>query len=128
VRGTVVDKATGKPIKGIWVGYDTGPKAELMYGVVPTPYQPKASVTTDENGAFNLTDHFNLEEYQLDENNNPIIPVYVEDIDGEQNGSYQADTLQVNFGNAIRSGKPKDWYKGEFTVTENVKLDEIKNQ
>ena len=130
VKGTVVDKATGKPIEGIRVGYSPEPRAQLMYGVIPTPYQSKASVTTDAKGVFKLTDHFSLGGYgyQLDDNNNPILPVYVDDIDGEQNGLYQSDTLQANFGGAERSGKPKSWYDGEFTITQKVELTEIENQ
>ena len=128
VKGTVIDKATGKPIAGIRVGYSPEPRIVPMYGPPSTTYQAKAFVTTDTKGTFKLTDHFSLGEYHLDDKNNPILPVYVEDIDGEQNGLYQSDTLQANFGGAERSGKPKDWYDGEFTITENVQLTEIKNQ
>ena len=123
VKGTVVNKATGTPIKGIRVGYNI-PYFGTLYGVIPTPYEPKASVTTNAKGEFKLTDRFHAGEYQT-ENGKPILPVYVEDIDGEENGSFQNELLQVDFTNAERSGKAKSWYKGEYTVNLNVELTEI---
>ena len=121
VKGTVVDKATGKPIEGIRVGYSPEARSITMYGVMPTPYQFKNYVITDAKGAFKLTENVFPDQ-------NLTIPVYVEDIDGEQNGLYKADTLQVDFSKAERTKKASHWYEGEYTVTENVKLDEIKNQ
>jgi len=56
------------------------------------------------------------------------LPVFVEDVDGEENGLYQSEYLQVDFSKAERSGKPNHWYEGEFTVTVDVELTEITNQ
>jgi len=121
VKGTVVNKADGKPIEGIRVGYDGLPGPYLMYGTVPTPYTPKASVTTDAKGEFTLT-----------ENTSPVsgqtVSVYVDDIDGEKNGLFQSDVLQVDFSNAQQTKKSDNWYEGEFTVTVNVELNEFKDQ
>jgi len=117
VKGTVVDKATGKPITGIRVGYDSGFQAAYMYGVPPTPFVPKSSVLTDAKGEFKLSDTF------FPTNNQ--IPVYIEDIDGPKNGLFQSDTLQISFSEADRTKKSKSWYSGEFTKELNVELTEI---
>jgi len=122
VKGTVVDKATGKPIKGIRVGYGPDESRPVpMYGVITTPYQPKNYVITDAKGEFNLTENGFPDP-------NFTTPVYVKDIDGEQNGFYQSDTLQIDFSKSKLTKKASHWYAGEYTVTENVKLEEIKNQ
>jgi len=124
VKGTVVDKATGKPIKGIQVVL-TAPYTYTgivpMYGIMPTPYSKKDSVITNTNGEFKITENLITD---------PSLKtlVYAEDIDGEQNGLYKSDTLQVDFSNAEKTKKSKNWYDGEFTVTVDVKLEEIKNQ
>jgi len=123
VKGAVVNKANGKPIEGIRVGYSSDIQGIYLYGVMPTPYQPKASVTTDAKGEFKLTEN----SFPLDVNNS-IQPIYVDDIDGEKNGLFQSDTLQVDFHDAKQTKKPSgNWYQGEYTVTVNVKLNEIKN-
>jgi len=123
VKGTVVNKANGKPIQGIRVGYSCGNCVMAEYGVIPTPYQPKtkAHVLTDAKGEFKLTDSFFPEK-------NLKLPVHVEDIDGEKNGSFQPEYLQVDFSNAVHSGQSKGWDEGEYTVNINVGLTEIKNQ
>ena len=109
VKGTVVNKANGKPIKGIRVGYSPEYWAILAYGVIPSPYKPKAHVLTDTKGEFILTDSFQPDEY-LD--NKPTLSVYVQDIDGEENGSFQNEYLQIDMS-------------GGKTVTINVELTEI---
>jgi len=109
IKGTVVNKANGKPIEGIRVGYNPEPAVVSLYGVISTPYTPKVSVSTDANGEFKLTDKF------IDFNPNLTIPVYVDDIDGEQNGLFQSDTLQVDFSKTN-------------SITVKVELTEIVNQ
>jgi putative lipoprotein (rSAM/lipoprotein system) len=113
VKGKVVNKATKKPIEGIRVSYIW---AAAKYGVIPTSYQPKASVTTNAKGEFKITESFSP--------NQTILPVSVEDIDGEKNGSFQSETLEVDFKNATHSGKRKSWYHGEYTVTQNIEMTE----
>ena len=117
VKGAVVDKATGKPIAGIRVGY--GPEYPIvsMYGTPPAPFVPKSSVLTDAKGEFKLSDTFFP--------TNSQIPVYVEDIDGAENGLFQSDTLHISFSEADRTKKSKSWYSGEFTKEVNVELTEI---
>jgi putative lipoprotein (rSAM/lipoprotein system) len=121
VKGTVVNKATGKPIKGIRVGYVSAFYFGTMYGVIPTNYQPKASVTTNEKGEFKLTDRF----FPY---NDQTLPVFVEDIDEQENGLFQSERFDVDFSKAVHSGKPGHWYDGEYTVNVNMELTEIKGE
>ena len=118
VKGSVVNKATGKPIEGIRVGYGCNSCPVPEYGVIPTPYIPKSHVLTNSKGEFKLTDSF----FPVKD---LTLPVSVEDVDGEKNGSFQSEILQVDFSKAEHSGKPKSWYEGEYTVTVNVELTEI---
>ena len=112
VKGTVVNKANGKPIKGIRVGYSGAPYIGpySMYGTLPAPYVPKAHVLTDTKGEFTLTDSFQDDEIQIIENK-PTLPVFVDDIDGEENGLFQNEYLQVDMS-------------GGKTATINVELTE----
>ena len=126
VKGSVVNKADGKPIEGISIGYNPTLMATTLYGILPTPYKPKASVTTDAKGEFKLKSNFSIGEFQPDENG--LVSVYVEDIDGEKNGLFQSEVLKVNFKNAEHGGKPKSWYNGEYTKTIKVELTEIKGE
>ena len=123
VKGAVVNKTTGEPIEGIQVGY--GPL--VMYGILATSYKSKSAVDemrnvlTDAKGEFKLTATFFPEE-------NLKLPVYVVDIDGEENGLFQSEQLQVDFKDAVHSGNPGNWYQGEYTVTLNVEMTEIENK
>ena len=128
VKGAVLNKATKKPIEGIRVGYSPEIRATPMYGTPTAYYEPKAHVLTDAKGEFKLTNKFHAGEYQLGSDNRPILPVYVEDIDGEKNGLFQSESLQVDFSNAEHSGKSKSWYQGEYTVNMNIELTEIENE
>ena len=119
VKGKVVNKATGKPVLGIRVTYNSGNTPE--YGIPSTPYAPKSSVITDANGTFKLTEKsYNLYPYTQEK-----IPVFVEDIDGEENGLFHPEIIEVDFRNAEQTGKRDHWYEGEYTVTLNVELTEI---
>ena len=121
VKGAVHNKANGKPIKGIRVGYSCESCPQPEYGVIPTLYQPKAHVLTDEKGEFKLTDSFFPEK-------NLKMPVIVEDIDGEENSRFEQEILEVDFSKAELTKKPDRWYEGEFTVTVDVELTEIENE
>ena len=114
VKGTVVNKANGKPIKGIRVGFSPEYWPTYMCGVSPTPYQPKSHVLTDTKGEFVLADSFQTDEFQT-VNNKPTLPVYVQDIDGEENGLFQDEYLQVDMS-------------GGKTVIINAELTEIENK
>jgi len=126
VKGTVVNKADGKPIEGIRIGYNSTQMITTMYGVPSVPYVPKAPVSTNTKGEFKLKDNFFYDGFQSEENG--IIPIYVEDIDGEQNGLFESKVLEIDFKEAEHSGKSKTWYKGEYIVNVKVELTEIKDQ
>jgi len=124
VKGAVVNKATGKPIEGIRVGYSCEFCTGTMYGVIPAPYKPKAHVMTNAKGEFKLTER----SYNLQSNENGQIPVFVEDINNEENRLYQSEYLEVDFSKGEHSGKSTHWYEGEYTVALNVELTEIEDQ
>jgi len=115
INGDVVNKATGKPIVGIRVGYSSSGfwnGVVPMYGTLPTLYEQKAHVTTDEKGEFVLTDHFYTGESHILDHNR-MLHIIIEDIDGKKNGLFQTEYFQVDFP------------KGKFTVNLNVELTEI---
>jgi putative lipoprotein (rSAM/lipoprotein system) len=88
-----------------------------MYGVIPTPYRPLATDTSEVDGTYRVSQRISAGELQ-----NNMLPVYVEDIDGDENGLYRDTTIVVDFENAVRSGKKKGWYDGERTVELKVEL------
>jgi putative lipoprotein (rSAM/lipoprotein system) len=108
IKGTVVNKATREPIKGIRVGYSCTSCPIPMYGIPSAPFKPKSYVITDAKGEFRLTDSFFPEK-------NLTLPVFFEDIDGEENGLFQTEFLRIDMsiGN---------------TVTVNVELTEVEKQ
>jgi len=118
VKGAIVNEADGGPITGIRVGYFPDVWDEDVFGPPSVYYGSKAYVITDTNGEFKLTANSSR-------NSNNTIPVYVEDIDGEENSLFQPKMAEVDFINAVHSGKPGHWYDGEYTVTAIIQLTEI---
>lgn len=118
IKGTIVDKANSKPIEGIRIGFARSyPGPVTMYGVIPQPYRNFSADTTDVLGQYKLSDHFAIGEIQ-----DNMLPVYVQDIDGAENGLYNDTVLNIDFENAKRTGKTKNWYDGEYTVDVNIEL------
>ena len=114
VKGTVVNKADAKPIKGIRVGFSrVYPGPVLMYGVMPQPFRSNIADTANVIGNYELSDSFFL----TDE-----INIYVEDIDGTQNGLFNDTIINVDMKNATKSGKVTGWYEGKFTKEQNIEL------
>lgn len=122
VRGKVVNKANQQPVKGVRVSYSSG-RPLFMYGVIPTPFRPLAADTSQVDGAYRVSQRLSAGEIQ-----NNLLPVYIEDIDGDENGSYRDTTLVVDFENATQSGKKKGWYDGERIVELTVELQPKLNQ
>ncbi|MDR2468914.1 MAG: radical SAM-associated putative lipoprotein [Tannerella sp.] len=121
VKGKAVSKSTGKPVKGIRIGYSPAMISIPEYGVFPASYRiMSAADTTDVQGEFKFTEQTSP--------SNEAVPVYVEDIDGTENGLYAPETLTVDFKNAERTGKSKGWYEGEYTVTVLVELEELTSE
>ena len=118
VKGAVVNEATDKPIAGIRVGYYPVEWDEDAFGPEPEyGRKSNAFVLTDANGGFTLS--------EIMFPNKEILPVYLEDIDEEENGLFQSKIVPVDFSNAKHSGKPGNWYRGEYTVTQNIQLAEV---
>lgn len=55
VKGVVVDKETGKAIKGIRVSCRPINEPMYMYGIPQSLFEQKSTVLTDENGAYKIT-------------------------------------------------------------------------
>ena len=120
VKGKVVSKTTGKPIEGIQVGLGYSySDIQPMYGTRSAPFTAKSYVLTNAKGEFKITDRSEIVQK---------LPASVEDIDGEENGLFQSKQLEIDFKDAVHSGKSKNWYKGEYTVTVNVELTEIEKE
>jgi putative lipoprotein (rSAM/lipoprotein system) len=117
VKGKVLNKVDSKPVKGIRVGYRPFPGAVTMYGVLPMPYTLMAADTTDTAGDYKVKENF-----MPGILNEKEVPVYIQDIDGTENGLFQDTTINVNFENAVKTGKRTDWYDGELTIELEVKL------
>ena len=119
VKGAVVNEATGEPIPGIRVGYYPQEWDEDVFGPQPQYWEYTAHVVTSTNGEFTLTTMM----FPL--GSDKIVPVYVEDIDGEENGSFGAKMVDVDFTDAVHSGNPGNWYSGMYTVTTTIQLAEV---
>ena len=120
IKGTVVNEANGKPIPGVRAGFSPAEWNEDAYGLKPEYYWGTGTfVITNANGAFTLTVRGGS---GFIEN---IATVYLEDIDGEENGLFQPRKIDVDFNGAVQNGKPNSWYKGEFTVTTTIQLAEV---
>ena len=120
VKGAVVNEATGNPITGIRVGYYPEVWDEDAFGPEPEYWRQNIYVITNTDGGFTLTTSL----FPLG-TGNMIVPVYIEDIDGQENGVFQSKMVAVDFSNAVHSGKPGTWYSGEYTVTTTIQLAEV---
>ncbi|MDR2498576.1 MAG: radical SAM-associated putative lipoprotein [Tannerellaceae bacterium] len=105
IKGSVVDKATQKPVKGIEVKLHVPDSVNI-------PFQPGWKATTDGRGEFKLvgTPDFSF-------------PLAVTDIDGEANGSYANDTVIVDDKNPQHIGGDGGWFQGELTATVKIELE-----
>ena len=75
------------------------------------------NVLTDENGRFELDEFHSMLYGKL----------YVEDIDGENNGGeFQSDTIDIWDLPKKEVEKGSGWYEGKYEVTANIKLNQKK--
>lgn len=116
IKGTVVNKITGEPVKDIEVKIAI-PDSIASY--FPEELKNSWKTATDKEGAFKLS---NTPESYLTEE----IPIVVSDIDGAENGLYQSDTIYTDYKGAIKTEEGKGWYNGEFTKTIQIELEERK--
>ena len=118
VKGAVVNEATEVPIAGIRVGYSPEMWDEDAFGSEPEyGRESNAFVLTDANGGFTLSG--------IMFPNKEILPVYIEDVDEEENGLFQSKMEKIDFSNATHSEKSDSWYNGEYTITTTIKLAEV---
>ncbi|MCL2738324.1 MAG: radical SAM-associated putative lipoprotein [Bacteroidales bacterium] len=114
VKGTVVDQATKKPIEGILVSYSD-------YDAMEPPYSLNSSATTNVKGEFSISATSGRLPFQIMDNIR-VVPVYVQDIDGELNGLYESTVTLIDFRKGKQTKKSKGWYEGEYTVNLNIEL------
>jgi len=118
LKGKVVDKADAKPIKGIRIGYYRGYNNPAnLYRVSRDPNLRFNADTTDIKGEYNFTQNSAIPAILDDETT-----VYVVDINGNENGLYRDTVINVNFENAVKSGKTKNWYVGKLTLNVDIEL------
>jgi putative lipoprotein (rSAM/lipoprotein system) len=112
IKGTVVNKADGKPIEGIKVDVVTD-NLGLLEGQTPESW----IATTNAKGEFALSNTYGGE-----------TRIAITDIDGEKNGSFVSDTIKVRYDNdnAEIIGGEKGWNQGVLTATVKVELKEKK--
>ena len=102
VKGSVGDKATGKPIRGIrvmWRGlrpdYPEG-AAIPMYGIPPANYFPLLGQTlTEATGGFRLAGEADAEDIETKDGRR-MVSLSIEDIDGAANGTFRSAWLTVD--------------------------------
>lgn len=119
VKGAVVNKTTGKPIAGIRVGHS--PENPATDNEAPAYYLSKTYVLTNAKGEFSLTGN-SIAGVFPESSKYPLLSIYVEDVDGAENGLYESEKIQVDFNNATQTKKSKGWYCGEYTVNVNFGL------
>jgi putative lipoprotein (rSAM/lipoprotein system) len=106
VKGFVTD-LLGTPIQGI--------KVRAPYSYIDG--SEGQNVLTDENGRFELDEFHSMLYGKL----------YVEDIDGEDNGGeFQSDTIDIWDLPKKEVEKGSGWYEGKYEVTANIKLKQKK--
>ena len=102
VKGFVTD-LLGTPIQGI--------KVRAPYSYIDG--SEGQNVLTDENGRFELDEFHSMLYGKL----------YVEDIDGEDNGGeFQSDTIDIWDLPKKEVEKGSGWYEGKYEGTANIKL------
>jgi putative lipoprotein (rSAM/lipoprotein system) len=118
VKGTVVNKAGGKPVKGIRVSYISPEDRAVIDDALLTEYDKRMTDITETDGSFSITGG-------MFPNTSIPVSLYTQDLDGTENGGYfGTDSLEVDFSEAQLGGKPDGWYNGEYTVTVEVGLTE----
>ena len=110
LQGTVTDARTKQPVKNI--------RAVFCSGGLDVEYSYKDTLYTDESGKIER-------DYPSMTIDHTRLQVLLEDIDGDENGSYE--TLLLEKENLpvkqVKKGD-KHWYQGSFTITADAELNE----
>ena len=115
IKGAVVDNETGKPIEGIEVKLAI---PDSILRAANISYQKTWKAITNSEGEYKLSDtYFHFTEKGL--------PVAVNDIDGEKNGSFKSDTIYVDTtkGEHVPEDPNKAWFNGEFVTTADFRME-----
>lgn len=108
LQGTVTDARTKQPVKNIRVVFCSGG--------LDAEYSYKDTLYTDESGKIER-------DYPSMTIDHTRLQVLLEDIDGDENGSYE--TLLLEKENLpvkqVKKGD-KHWYQGAFTITADAEL------
>ncbi|WP_033147420.1 radical SAM-associated putative lipoprotein [Prevotella sp. P6B1] len=109
ISGTVTDEG-GKAVEGI----KTSVKQISTYEDKTHAFSID-SVMTNTAGHYDVT----VNVFPL----NQEIKLLVEDVDGDANGAYQNDTIDIDYNNAqkIKEGDGT-WNNGTFTIKQDIKL------
>jgi len=101
LKGKVTNEA-GQPIPDIQIDI----REEYSYNYYESEYEEVATIQSDREGKFEHKVHsgFTQGQYQL----------ILTDIDGEKNGLYQKDSLQVKFEKEDQIEKGSRWFEGTF--------------
>ncbi len=122
IKGSVVDKVTGKPIEGIEV------KLAIPDSILKNMNHPGKDYwksITDNNGEYKLNDIIDY----IPQGKKGV-PVVATDIDGEKNGLFNSDTIYVDTtkGEHIPEEPNKAWFNGEWVSTGNIQLEQKKDE
>jgi putative lipoprotein (rSAM/lipoprotein system) len=118
VKGIVVNRATGKPVKDIHVSYIKAEQVTVRAGAATADNRDSRSGITGDDGSFSITQNM------FPDRETPV-PIYIQDLDGTANGGFFGlDSLAADFSEAVPGGRPDRWYEGEYTVTVTVALNE----
>jgi putative lipoprotein (rSAM/lipoprotein system) len=118
VNGTVVNSATGSPVKGIRISFIKPEHRELMDDDMQATLDKYMTDTTETDGSFHIMNN------TFPDLSTPT-PVYTQDLDGTENGGFfGTDSTMVDFSKAEHSGTPGRWYEGIYTVTTKAELTE----
>ncbi len=99
LEGTVTGE-NAAPVKGIKVGIKNPHYSE--YDPDPSHYYT-VTESTDENGKYKL-------EWKSYNEEEKLVELILEDVDGAENGSYSAKTVKVQFTEAHRTGVTQNDY------------------
>jgi hypothetical protein len=93
VKGTVKSAHTGNPIPNIRI-------------IVKEPFERNADTAfTDAGGNYSL---------EINQIIGFPVKIHAHDVDGEANGSFNPDSIVVDWDNVSRIKKGKGWYKGMY--------------
>lgn len=105
LMGNVTDD-TGKPVDGILVSVEA------------SNYSWYLASTRSTFGGEYRTPMFNY----VSELEHSDIKIVVQDVDGEKNGEYANDTIDIDYKSKIQTKEAKGWYQGAWRISQDIQL------